>query len=67
MKMMHVAAFTLTVVGALNWGLVALLNLNLVEMVFGMGGLSTVVYALVAASALYLVFTHKADCKTCAM
>lgn len=67
MKWMHMAAFTLTVVGGLNWGSVALLNLNLVEMAFGMGGLSTVIYALVGASALYLVFNHKGDCKTCAM
>lgn len=66
MKMLHMAAFTLTIVGALNVGLAAVLNLNVVEMIFGAMGLATVVYALVGLSALYLAFNHKADCKTCA-
>ena len=63
----HVVAFTLVVVGALNWGLIGLLDLNLVTMVFGMGGLSQLVYVLVGVSAVYVLLTHKEDCKTCQM
>lgn len=66
MKMLHMAAFTLTVLVALNAGLTAVLNLNVVDMVFGSMGLSTIVYALAGVSALYLAINHKADCKTCA-
>lgn len=64
--MLHMAAFTLTIAGALNVGLGAVLNLNVVEMVFGAMGLSTMVYALVGISALYIALNHKTDCKTCA-
>ena len=65
-KTLHMVAFTLLVVGGLNWGLVALLNLNLVDAVLGMGSmLSKVVYILVGASAVYIAATHMGDCKAC--
>lgn len=51
-------AFFLTVVGALNWGLVGLLNLNLVESLVGGFGLTQLVYIAVGASALYVGVTH---------
>lgn len=67
MKWLHMVAFLLVVVGALNWGLVALFNMNVVDAVFGMGSqLGQVVYVLVAVSGLYLLFTHKDGCKVCA-
>lgn len=65
MKMLHMVAFVLVVVGALNWGLVGLLGLNLVTMIFGMGTLENLVYILVGASGIYLAFTHMNDCKMC--
>lgn len=65
MKMAHMVAFTLLVVGGLNWGLVALFNMNLVETVFGGMGLTNIVYILVGVSAVYLAATHMGDCKTC--
>lgn len=67
MKLLHMVAFTLVVVGALNWGLVALLDFNLVKVVFGALDplVEKLVYVLVAASAVVLVLQHKADCKTC--
>jgi len=58
-------AFTLVIVGGLNWGLVGLFNLDLVATLFDSLGLTQLVYILVGASALYLAFTHKSDCKTC--
>lgn len=65
MKMLHVAAFTLVVIGALNWGLVGLFNYNLVESLAGGLGLTNVVYILVGASAVYIALKHKTDCKIC--
>lgn len=66
MKLLHMAAFALLVVGGLNWGLIALLNLNLVTMVFGsMPSLVMLVYVLVGVSAVYLAATHIGDCKVC--
>lgn len=66
MKWLHMLAFVLTVVGGLNWGLVGLLGLNLVNLLFGgMPALEQLVYILVGISALYLLATHSSDCKTC--
>lgn len=65
MKGLHMVTFLLVVVGALNWGLSAL-GFNLVEMLLGsMPGLVKVVYLLVGASAVWLLVSHKGDCKTC--
>ncbi len=66
MKWLHVVAFILLVVGGLNWGLVGLFDYNLVMAVLGTGMLAKLVYVLVGLSALYLLVTHKGDCKTCA-
>jgi uncharacterized membrane protein YuzA (DUF378 family) len=59
-------AFTLVVVGALNWGLVGLLGFNLVETILGVGTtLTKVVYVLVGVSAVWVGATHKKDCRIC--
>lgn len=66
MKILHMVAFLLVIVGALNWGLIGLLDFNLVEMLLGsMPMVAKVVYVLVGASAVYLAITHKQDCKVC--
>lgn len=66
MKYLHIVAFVLTVVGALNWGLVGLFNYNLVAMLFGsMPMVERLVYIAVGVSAVYLLVTHKDDCKNC--
>lgn len=66
MKMLHMAAFLLTVVGALNWGLVGLFNFNLVTALLGsVPTVEKIVYVLVGLSAVYLLVTHRADCKVC--
>ncbi len=52
-------SYVLIIVGALNWGLVAL-NFNLVDYIFGTGStLSTIIYALVGLSAIYSIFSMK--------
>jgi len=66
MKSLHMISFILVVVGALNWGLVGLMDINLVTMIFGQSPmLVQAVYVAVGLSGVYQVFTHKGDCKVC--
>lgn len=61
-------AFALTVVGAVNWGLVGLADFNLVSTLLGAGSmLERVVYIAVGVSAVYVAATHMNDCKACSM
>lgn len=53
-------ALVLVIVGGLNWGLVGLLNYDLVAAIFGvMSTLSRVVYVLVGLSAVWLAYMAK--------
>jgi uncharacterized membrane protein YuzA (DUF378 family) len=54
MKAIDVTAAVLVVVGALNWGLVGILQLDLVAALFGDSVLSSIVYTLVGLSGAYL-------------
>lgn len=66
MKMLHMVAFTLLIVGGLNWGLWALFNFNLVNTILGAWPtVEKLVYVLVGASAVYIAATHMGDCKAC--
>lgn len=63
---LHIVAFSLAMIGALNWGLVGLLNFDLVATLLGSWpGLVKLVYILVGASAVYVFAGHKDDCKIC--
>ncbi len=54
MSLINKLTLVLLVVGGLNWGLVGLLEFDLVAALFGeMSALSRIVYALVGASALW--------------
>jgi len=65
MKVLHITAFTLLVVGGLNWGLSAF-GYNLVNILLGSWPpVETVVYVLVGLSAIAEVATHKSNCKAC--
>lgn len=64
MKMLHMVAFILVIVGGLNWLWVGMLG--------GMGvgdflgdSLARAIYVLIGLSAVYLVVFHKKDCKMC--
>lgn len=52
----------ITIIGAVNWGLIGLLDFNLVEMIFGTGSmLSRLIYTLVGISGLVnigILFNH---------
>lgn len=58
MKAIRAATGILVIVGALNWGLVALAEFDLVAAIFGLefgatNGLTRIVYGLVGLSAVY--------------
>jgi uncharacterized membrane protein YuzA (DUF378 family) len=64
MKLLNALAAVLVVVGALNWGLVAIARFDLVAALFGMrfgevSPLTAVVYALVGLAGLYQVLFWK--------
>ncbi len=58
MKMSTVdwVAWVFVVVGAMNWGLLGIASINLVEAILGTGALTQVVYILVGLSGLYMVW-----------
>ena len=52
---LDVVAIVLVVIGGLNWGLVGLVNLDVVAAIFGAASvLSRIVYVLVGLAAIYL-------------
>ncbi len=71
MKILHIIAFLLLVVGGLNWGLIGLGGFmggdwNVVHMILGMWpAVEWIVYVLVGLSAAWLLFMHKQGCKMC--
>ncbi|MDD3593857.1 MAG: DUF378 domain-containing protein [Candidatus Gastranaerophilales bacterium] len=57
MKYLKYISLVLVIIGALNWGLVGLVNFDLVAFLFGdMTLLSKLVYILVGLAALVLIF-----------
>jgi uncharacterized membrane protein YuzA (DUF378 family) len=66
MKVVHYIAYTLVLIGALNWGLVGAFHFNLVNKILGsISWLETLVYILVGVAAIVEVATHYASCKYC--
>ena len=56
----------IAIIGALNWGLVGVLNVNLVEQIFGsMTVITRVIYALVGLSGLALRASFFVICPAC--
>ncbi len=52
-------ALWLTIIGAINWGLVGAFNLNLVSIIFGdMSLLARIVYILVGLAGIWLIYTE---------
>ena len=73
MKILHMIAFILLVIGGLNWGLIGLggfagADWNVVNMILGSWPqVEWIVYVLVGLSAIWLGVTHRSDCKACSM
>ena len=68
MKALHMIAWILLIIGGLNWLVFGLFQWD-IGMLFGgmMSMVSRIIYVLVGLSALYELFTHKANCKMCSM
>lgn len=50
-------ALILLIIGGLNWGLVGLIDFNLVDKLFGLGSIiGKIVYDLVGLAALYTIY-----------
>jgi uncharacterized protein len=56
MRLFDIVAIVLVLIGAINWGLVGCVGVNLVGWIFGpMSALTRVVYALMGLAAVYYV------------
>jgi len=67
MKILHIIAYALVFVGGINWGLIGLLDMNLVSMIFGSTGLESLIYILVGLSTVFVIYDHFQSCKMCKM
>ncbi|MDO5417491.1 MAG: DUF378 domain-containing protein [Lachnospiraceae bacterium] len=54
-KALDGTALTVSIIGAVNWGLIGFFNFNLVAFLFGSSWLSRIIYALVGLCGLYLL------------
>lgn len=61
MKMIRNIAYILTLIGALNWGLIGVAGFDLVAAIFGIGLIANIIYSLVGISALWLIFAPKGE------
>ena len=62
MNTLYKTCLVLSIVGALNWGLVGLFDFNLVEYLFGAGALLTrIVYVLVMLAGLITIGLFSKD------
>lgn len=58
MRVLKILAFVLTVIGAINWGLVGILKFDLVAAVFGeMSHITRFVYSIVGLSGVITLLT----------
>ena len=55
----------IAIIGTLNWGLIALFNLNLVEQILGSGMVTRLVYILVGLSGIALLVSYVYVCPGC--
>lgn len=65
METLQKTCLVITIIGAINWGLIGLLDFNLVDTLFGIGSLlSRIIYTLVGISGIInigILFNHIAD------
>ncbi|MGN0318806.1 MAG: DUF378 domain-containing protein [Lachnospira sp.] len=50
-------ALTISIIGAINWGLIGFLNFNLVSFLFGTTLIARIIYAIVGICGLYMIST----------
>lgn len=52
METLQKICLVFTIIGALNWGLIGLMNFNLVTTIFGTGMLSNIIYIIVGVTGI---------------
>ncbi len=57
-KIINYVCKPLVLIGALNWGLIGAFNFNLVQVLFGTGVFSKIIYLVVGISALCVVYSY---------
>lgn len=58
MNILKIIALIFCIIGSVNWGLIGLLNFNLVDTLFGVGSLiSIIIYILVGVSGFISILT----------
>lgn len=68
MNIIKSIAYTLVLIGAINWGLVGFFEFDLVRFIFGdMTILSRIVYSLIGISAIFSAFAVRTCDKTYSM
>jgi uncharacterized membrane protein YuzA (DUF378 family) len=55
----------IAIIGALNWGIIALFNVNLVEQILGGGMVTRMVYILVGLSGIAMLVSYVYVCPGC--
>lgn len=64
--MLHKITFLLLVIGGLNWLILAIFGWDIGNLFGGQDAIiSKLIYILVGLSAIYLIMTHKKDCRHC--
>ena len=62
MNTLQKACLVITIIGALNWGFIGLLDINIIESVFGVGSvIARVIFSIVGLTGLInvgILFTH---------
>ena len=61
METLQKVCLTITIIGAINWGLIGLFDFNLVETLFGTGAFAKIIYTLVGITGLInigILFNH---------
>ena len=61
METLQKICLVITIIGAVNWGLIGLFEFNLVEALLGAGALSRIIYTLVGITGLInigILFNH---------
>ena len=66
MRNLYLVMFILVIIGAINWGLIGLFNMNIVDMIFvHMPIISRIIYVLVGISGVGMLFYIKCFLTSC--
>lgn len=61
METLQKICLVVTIIGAVNWGLIGIFDFNLVETIFGSGGFARIIYTIVGITGLInigILFNH---------